>query len=765
MILLLGVLLFCRVLALPLDEVDPFYGTEGPGHVFPGATRPFGMVKMGIDVIGASMGDAYSGFAPDGDVVAISMMHESGTGGLPQYGVVAQLPVLGPVDYRQQTRLLRYAPDIASPGYFKTHLANGVTLELAAANRSGIYRYQFPQGQTPQIIVQGSLHLVAPERPWWTQYFDSGELEYENDRYMGRTTISGGWGEPLPWTIYYCGEFDIKPTKVNAFSAGVTNQGTKVFSEMLDDYMGLSFEFPHGTTLLKSKVGVSFISAKRACRNIDKDFGTDYNFDQIKKDSELMWNEEVFDKVRISTNNKTISSLIYTSLYGAHLLPSDRTGENPVWASLEPYYDDWFTIWDTYRCLNPLYNIINPRRATELIRSLIDIYRYDGFYPEGRALNQNGRTQGGSNAEIVIADAYIKGIDDGMISWEELYMGMVNDAEIALPYVYDSYSPKASTKEGRGGVEEWVQYGFVTRNHTRCLTRTMEYSFDDFAISVLAEGLGKHKDLEKFKKRAAGWQNVWNFEATAESLDYKGFIQPRKANGEFDDFDYTPLTCGNCYWQNDIYEGTPIEYGWSVPHDVETLKKFIGTDDLFVKRLDDMFGLYGKLIADIGNEPSFLTPYLYNFVRKQYRTVETIRYLVDNYYGTGPLGLSGNSDAGSMQLWLFWALIGMYPIAGTTTYLLSSPFMPYIQIDTGNGHRLEITANGDFKKQIYVQNVTLNGMAWNQSWVSHSDVFQQNSWLHFELGETPVVWETGKLPPSPGHYELRSDFNYTTSSF
>ncbi|ANB14763.1 hypothetical protein AWJ20_2370 [Sugiyamaella lignohabitans] len=629
----------------PNQYVNLFLGADGGGHVFPGPTLPFGMVKMGIDVINSAAGDAYSGYAPDGQVDGISMMHESGTGGAPEYGVVAQLPLTGNVNLAIDNSQPR--PDNASIGYYQIFLQNGVEVEFAPTAHAGIYHYTFPADQAANVVVNITHHLRAPSRPYWTQYFTGGNVAVSSDlsQYTGESTFKGGWGEQGDWSIYFCGQFDTPAKSVSSFVGQASSSSLTASSSSQDQAAGVIFTFPDGATDVNSRVGISFLSTDQACANLAAEINH-YDVQTTTSQALDAWQSEVFDKVTADTSNSTIATMLYSSLYATHLLPSNRTGENPLWTSSEPYYDDWFTIWDIFRCLTPLYNIMNPDHASGMVRGLIDTYKNNGYMPDARSANQNGRTQGGSNADIVLADAYIKNIGQGEINWNDGYSAMVKDAEVQPPNNNDPFAPDSSTKEGRGALPDWLKYGYITRNYTRSVTRTMEYAMDDFGLSVVAQGLGKTADYQKYLNRSANWRNIWNPEASAKGYSYKGFIQPRNSDGTFNNTNYDPMSCGGCYWGDDEYEGKPVEYGFAVPHDIATLVEYAGGDQTFIKRLDDMFGVYGgAVLGDIGNEPSFLTPFLYNFVNAQYKTVETTRYLINNHFNSGNSGLPGNSDA------------------------------------------------------------------------------------------------------------------------
>lgn len=462
----------------------------------------------------------------------------------------------------------------------------------------------------------------------------------------------------------FYGIFDKPAKRVQAFHGSRSYNRLRFnLAKSLNSNMGMLFEFERGTRVIHSHVGVSFSGTSGttvARKNLDIDFPGSSKFDldfSVRKAVQT-WDNEVFSKVEIdeSREDPKVLEKFYNALYGSHFMPSDKSGSEAPWSTEEPYYDDWFTLWDTFRCLHPMFNILNKKRATGMVRSLIDIWRHEGYMPDGRSASRSGRTQGGSNSDIVLADAFVKGIKDD-VNWEDGFKAMQSNAEKTPGYIYDQAAPDSTNKYGRGALDDWLNLGYVTRRFSRSVTRTMEYAYNDFALSVVAEGLGYLKLAQKYLERSANWQNIWNFDASTPEYDYRGFIQPKDAAGNFVYKKYDPLSCFGCYWRDDEYEGKPVEYGWAVPHDIKTLKSFIGSDELFVRRLDDMFGLFGDSLADIGNEPSFLTPYLFNFVNAQYRTSETLDYLIENKFLVGPKGLPGNSDAGAMQasLALVWA--------------------------------------------------------------------------------------------------------------
>lgn len=239
------------------------------------------------------------------------------------------------------------------------------------------------------------------------------------------------------------------------------------------------------------------------------------------------------------------------------------------------------------------------------------------------------------------------------------------------------------------------------------------------------------------------------------ALGFSGFLGPRDLNG-FKQQD--PLDCGGCYWRDDYYQGLPWEYSFNAHHDMEHLIELCGGADTFVKRLEMTFergrytknAAFGYTLFNPSNEPSFMTPYLYNFVNRQDLSVERSRFIAKSYFAPTPNGVPGNGDSGAMESWLLWNMIGLYPITGQTTFLIGSPWFSNLTISLGHGKMLQITSIGGSETAFYVQSLRVNGKTWNKSWLCWYDIFAEGGTLEFVLGELPTRWTTGDLPPSPG---------------
>ncbi|KAF2666510.1 glycosyl hydrolase [Microthyrium microscopicum] len=729
--------------------VDVFFGTGNGGNMFPGVVgAPFAPVKLGPD---ANIDNVKSGFDPSSPISGFSLMHETGTGGAPKYGTVSQLPVLGNVDDPLASlSLTRAKPDNASLGYYQTSLSNGIVVELAASEHAGFFKYTFPPNKGQAGVVVDVSHFLTSKLPNnLGQSYSRGSMQtYPDGHYTGSGTYHGGWNLAPDWTVYFCGRFRSNSTSKAYIDGTFASGPVKV---------GAVFQFD-GTSVA-SRVGFSFISTEKACTFLDEEITATTTLQNLVDISKAKWNVEVFSKVRTTEKNTTLLGQLYTSLYGMHILPSNRTGDNPntKWKATDPYYDDFYTLWDLYRCTTPLLQILQPNMYEELIRSVIGVFQTEGYMPDGRSSNFNGRSQGGSSADNILADAYIKGVR-GKIDWNAGYAAMVKDAEVAPPPNNDPQGKDSSTKEGRGALPDWINLGYITTKFTRSASRAIEYAGNDFALYQVASGMGKTKDADRYLARSRNWRNHWSPNTT--SLGTQGFIVPRRRNGSLAT-NQNATSCGGCYWGDDYYEAKPWEYSVNAHHDLATLIKYDGSDNAFSTRLNTLLDPKNKL-ADMGNEPSFGSPYLYNFINQQSLSVKNSRQIAKTQYSPGPAGLPGNSDAGAMQSWLLWNMIGLYPLTGQTTFLIHSPWFSDLTIDLGNGKNLHVTSTGGSDTAIYVQSLKVNGKAWNKNWVSWNDVFASGGTMEFVLGPEMKNWDTGDLPPSPASNGDQTGINFTT---
>ncbi len=763
----------------PLTGRDSRIGSEGGGNTFPGVTRPWGVVKLGkysrvrlIPILADgeagpdlySGTDAYSGYLASGVVTGFSMTHESGTGGAPKYGVVSQMCWVGNISNPLMNLTAnRTEPDQANVGYYKTSLDIAVTVELAATSHAGLYRYNFSDRSRPHNVVVDVSHVLSSYRGQGLgQNYSYGGIEVFSDgHYETNGTYDNGWNRSPDWTIYSCGRFSESPSQMAVFEGvgyNTTSYGQKTSSNGTHR-LGAFFSFPPNSSTVESRVGISSISSKQACHNLDSEITETTSFHTLVRDTVSMWNSEVLSKITVPASANASSNdlrQLYSMMYGTFIIPSNKTGENPLWDSAEPYYDDTFTLWDLNRCATALWQVLEPTFYEEYIRSLIDIWRNEGYLPDARSSFFNGRTQGGSNADNVLADAYVKGVR-GQVKWTDGYGAMVKDAEVTPVNGFDPQANDSSTREGRGALPDWEKYGYITPRFSRAVSRAVEYAVNDFSLHQVARGLNRTADATKYLNRSAQWRNHWN--PDQQSLGFSGFIVPRYANGSFEPYD--PLQCGGCYWSDPYYEALPWEYSFTAIHDIATLINLCGGPDTFRQRLDKFFepginnstgtAQFDFTLMNPSNEPDFATPYLYHFIGRQDLSVDQSRYIADSFYFTNTTGLPGNSDAGAMETWWLWNAIGLYPITGQTTFLIHSPRFS-MNVDLGSDKFLNITtAGGNPNTAFQVQSLKVNGKDWTKNWLTFDDVFANGGTMDFVLGANASDWFAGgELPPSPG---------------
>ncbi len=746
-----------------VSYVDPKIGSEGLGRVVVGPSCPFGMVKPSPDCTVKPN----SGWLPMPTVInGFSQAHVSGTGGGPKYGNVLIQPFCDGMNLISHPAL-RKNEDIRL-GYYGTEFENGIKVEVTTAERASQYRITYPQDSLQSLLIDAGWFLGEQNKPdaREAQNFVGSQIQIVSEtEVQGYTRIRAGWNEGRAYTVYFCAQFDQPISEYKTWSAPaaeyadqldeasrrttITSQSYQVDNQRKTGAL-LRFNIansPDAEAMLNVKIGISFISELKARQNANMQI-PNWDFDETYNTCLEKW-EALLSKIDIGDSSKKVQPVtdsqkrqFYTALYHTLLEPVDRTGENPLWSDPGvPYYDDFYAIWDTYRTSSPLITLLDPIRESDIINSLLNICHRDGYMPDARSGNCNGRTQGGSNAEIVIADAYAKGLTG--IDWEDALKCMLVDATV--PPGGDQEA------EGRGGLVEYLRYGYIPYGIDRAGNRTVEYAFCDWAIAQVAKGLGYNSIYEQYMKQSEYWKNLWR--ADYEHAGVKGFIMPRTAEGEWLDevpfghskkqrptFRYTPVTAESPWytpwWGTFMYEATSWEYSLSIPHDVPGLIEQCGGADLFEKRLDTFFdeGFY-----NVNNEPSFLTPCLYHWIGRPDLTGQRVHQIIAENFNDSPRGLPGNDDSGAMSSWLAFHMMGLYPNAGTDYYLLHAPLLATTTIHLSNGKDFILRAPKLSEKRCHIKNVKLNGTDYPYSSITHQQLMEGGV-LEFEMSDKPGNW-------------------------
>ena len=696
-------LLLCSMVSMAgvWQYVDPRIGSEGVGRTFPGPSMPFGMCKPGPDCTvkpnagWAKMPEVVTGF---------SQTHVSGTGGGQKYGNILIQPGVTPQKRTNEEFAL---------GYYATTFENGIRTEITTSERCAFYRIHYPTNGS--LLIDATHYLgknpIPDQRE--QQQFIGGEIEVvSNHEVRGYTRVRGGWNNGDAYTVYFCLVTD------KAFKQASEN--TIAFTD----------------TLLNIKIGISYVSEQQAKRNIP-----DNNFDTQLSTLRNSW-EQLLSRIQIK-GTEADKRMFYTALYHTMIMPVDKSGENPKWTE-KPYYDDYYAIWDTYRSSSPLITLIDPKREADIVNALLNIYKREGYMPDARSGDCNGRTQGGSNAEVVIADAFAKGVEG--IDYNYALQAMLKDAEV---------DPGADhEKHGRGGLHEYLKYGYLPYGIDRAGTRTIEYAYNDYCIALVAKGLGRMDVYDRYQKQSQNWKNLWR--ADYEWDDVKGYIMPKDANGQWLDsvpwgkskvyhplIPYTPITkVAPWYlpwWSTFFYEALSAEYSLSIPHDVPGLIEACGGAATFRKRLDMFFD---RKRYNVGNEPSFLTPCLYHWIGRPDLTSDRVRQIISENYNDKPDGLPGNDDSGAMSSWLAFHMMGLYPNAGQSYYLLHAPLIPEWTLQLSNGKTLHGVLKG---KGTHFEKVTLNGQLLEDARLEHADLMQGGE-LVFYVSKKRVEGENKVFP-------------------
>jgi predicted alpha-1,2-mannosidase len=705
-------------------NVDPFIGVDWGGNTFVGSAIPYGMVKLGPDMETFDGRKSGFGYSSSGVIVGFSHLHLSGAQG--KYGNILVMPVTGPL-VLNDIKTPR-TDEVSHVGYYAAQLTRyNIKAELTSSRRVGFHRYTFPASQQSHIIIDIA-HALSLGTDWQAQKFLGAEIHLtSNHEAQGIARVTGGWNRGGEYRVYFYIVLDT-PAEATQTWIGSTLSASKDAIVEASTPIGASFDFTtKANQVIQAKVGISFISAEQAKQNAQQEIPA-WNFAAVHAAATALWNQEL-SKLNLSGETDSQRRQLYTAMYHIMLMPTDRTGENPDWKSSEPYYDDYYCIWDTFRTSSPLLTLISPDRQRDIIRSLVDIYRHTGYMPDARSGNDNGRTQGGSNANVVVADAYVKGLKG--IDYETAFAAMVHDAEVP---------PADQQKEGRGGLKDYNGKGYVTLADERSGSRTVEYSYDDFSIAEVACGLGKTKEAALYASRTHNFEHLWDKDMTAEG--FKGFLRPRNPDGTW----APPYLAVRGTWPDFFYEGDIWTYSIYAPQDMRRLIEMAGGNQAFIHRLDWTF-LRGHF--DVTNEPGFLLPVLYNYAGRPDKTADVVHLILEKAFSDTRAGIPGNDDSGAMSSWLIFSTLGIFPIAGQDVYLISTPSIPDASLTLGNGKKLRIIAKNLDPNGLnrYVQSATLDGVDLPNAWFRHAQI-QDGATLVLTMGSAPAKWATAIPPPS-----------------
>ena len=727
--------------------VDPFIGTGGEGHTFPGATLPFGMVQLSPDTRIQPRKDAYGWAAgyrhSDDTIVGFSHTHFSGTGHS-DLGDVLLMPVSGDAKLERgdpdvpgsgYTSRYSHATETAAPGYYAVTLADaGVRAELTASARVGVHRYAFPQGKPAHVIVD--LRTSMYDYP--------GKVQWSRIRVRADGTVTGmretrGWapGRQLYFALRFSQPLAghaLQDTEQNVPYKGFPPPGEKDPAQRAQiEGRQLVARFDFGDRLsapLVAKLAISPVSEDGAIANLDAEV-PGFDFDRVRAAAQAQWAQAL--GVAEVDAPAPMRKAFFTALYHAFMGPSlfmDSDGryrgpDNAVHQAKGWTHYSTFSLWDTYRALHPLLTIVQPeQRNADIVNSLLASRRESpyGVLPVWAFHGLETWCMIGYHAVPVIADAYMKGIR-GFDADEAL------DAMVASA----SYGPY-------DGIAQYMQLGYVPIDEEgEAASKTLEYAFDDWTIFRMAQALGRKDLAATFGKRAANWKHAFD-PAT-------GFMRARKRDGSF----RTPFDPDASGYGTDYTEGNAWQYSWYVPQDVAGLAAAHGGADKLLARLDAVFDakVDPKVFAHMeditgligwyahGNEPSHHVAYLYAYAGQPWRTQARLKQIMDTQYKPTIDGLAGNDDLGQMSAWYVFTALGFYPVApGSNQYILGRPFVRKATLNLPNGKRFSVVADGLSDANAYVGGVTLDGKPLHRAFITHQELMAGGE-LRFAMQAQP----------------------------
>ncbi len=752
--------------------VDPFIGTGGDGHTFPGAVVPFGMVQLSPDTDSLKRGidpqhEIYKRCAgyhyDDASIVGFSHTHFSGTGHS-DLGDLLIMPITGDVKLQPGTKenpdsgyrsRFNHDNESAKPGYYQVHLSDyQIQAELTATARAGMHQYTYQQHNQGSVLLDltHSIYNFDNKVIW-------SDIRAINDTTLVAYRATNGWANnrqmyfaiefSKPFTSLDLHNLDNQRYRCNGcLDVGAKTKPSTIRNDKIKTTAGKAIKaVVHFDNLknnpLKIKVGISAVSKSNALENLKAEI-PDWDFANVVANADKAWQHSL-SKFEVS-GNLSQKRQFYTALYHALQAPSIYQDVNGEYrgidgeihrASTHTHYT-LFSLWDTYRALHPLLTYIEPDKTNDMVASMLDHYTqsWDKILPIWSFQGHETWTMIGYHAVSVIADAYLKGLNDFDVA-------LAKEAIIAT-----------ANHKNYDAIPEYIQYGYVPMDVLpESVSITLEYAYDDFTIGQFLTALGDTKTAADYYQRAHNYRHVYD-----QNVNFmRGLTRDGKWNPEFDPQE--------AKYMGPFTEGNSFQYTFYVPHDVQGLINLMQGDDAFVTRLDDLFetplshekikehediaGLIGQYAH--GNEPSHHIAYLYNYAGQPWRTQERIRQIMDTLASDKPDGLAGNDDVGQMSAWYIFSAMGFYPVApGDLAYPIGAPQLPSISMQLANGKQFKVTTEHLSQTNKYVQSVTLNGQALERSYVRHQDIIQGGR-LHFVMSDKPnKTWARAmsQRPPS-----------------
>ncbi len=703
--------------------VNPHIGSGGHGHVFVGASVPFGAVQLGPNNIYKGW-DWCSGYHySDSIVIGFSHTHLSGTG-CSDLGDILMMPATGEINLNRGEQndisnsyasFYTHENEKVKPGYYSLLLdKNQVNVELTATERVGIHKYTFPDKDENHVIID--LKEGNGDEAYETY------LKQVNDNTIEGYRFSKGWAKDQQ--IWFTLECNQKIEKLDLYDNTTLVEG----SELKGTSVKGVISFSNAPEEVIIKVGISPISSANALANIKAE-APDWDFDKIANLAQAKW-EEALSKIKVETTTTELKETFYTALFHTYIAPalfndadgSYRGTDKKIYTS--PGFNNYsvFSLWDTYRTANQLLTITQPERVNDMINSMLNIYLQQEKLPVWHLLGNETNTMPGYSAVPIVVDAWAKG-----------FRGF--DENLAFEAIKNS-----ATYPKQKGVSLLMDKGYIPCDKVKEATSiALEYAVDDWSIAQMAKQMGKQEDFEYFSKRADYYKEYFDKDIN--------FIRPKMDDGTWRT-PYDPFS--SVHMIGDFTEGNGWQYTFFAPQCPEGLIGLFNGDENFTTKLDSFFVAEGDMgeeaSSDItgligmyahGNEPSHHIAYLYAFAGQQWKTAEKVRFILDKFYTNQIDGLIGNEDCGQMSAWYIMSSLGFYPVNPSNgIYVFGSPLFDKTTIRLPEGKAFTIESVNNNKENIYIQSVELNGKEYTKSYITYKDIVSGGS-LKFIMGSEP----------------------------
>lgn len=730
--------------------VNPMIGTVKMGHTFPGACVPHGIVQLSPDtdtiphsINGVYQKDTYKYCAgyqhDDKTIVGFSHTHLSGTGHS-DLGDILVVPVTGELKFNPGVAGIprsgyrsSYSHDteVSRPGYYEVVLDDyKVKAQLTATERVGVHKYTYPENEEQKILLDlvHGIYNYDGKVLW-------ASLRVENDTLITGYRITNGWSREnytyfaisLSKPIKNYGYVDREKPKYTGFWRKFNLY--KNFPEIAGRKIVAHFEFGSDNSPLVMKVALSAVSTEGALKNLKAEAAAK-SFDKIVAEASAKWEKEL-DVIDVN-GDADKKTMFYTSLYHTMINPSVYQDVDGQYRGIDHNIHQAkgftnytiFSVWDTYRALHPLFNIINRERSVDIVNSMIAHYEQSVHkaLPVWSHMGNENWCMIGYHSVSVLADAIDKGLN---IDKKKALEAMISSSNV------DYYD----------GTGEYKKLGYVPFDKNGSGSSiTLEYSYDDWTIYNTALKVDNQAATDTYKKRALNYHNVFDPELE--------FVRARYSDGRWK----TPFNLLSTHGEGFI-EGNSWNYSFYVPHDVKGLIKQMGGDKQFVQRLDSLFTMHlpDEFFADTedvtregvmgnyvhGNEPSHHIAYLYAWTSQPWRTQYWVREIMNRMYRNSIDGLCGNDDCGQMSAWYIFSAMGFYPVCpGSNEYVFGAPYFPYMKVKVGDGKYLEIKADKVSDKMRYVKSVKLNGKPYTKAYITYDDI-KNGAELTFEMAAAP----------------------------